>query len=303
VIGIGRKKLSALAVVALLVGATGIGFAPYFVKSRETGPVITAFWRVLMALPILLAIRGFEPKRAAPDRPTRSPSRWWLLLPGVFFAADLTIWHWSLHYTQSANATLLTNFAPILVCLVGWLWLGERFRWYFPVALLLALGGAVVVMHQSVQFSRGRLVGDALALATALPYAAYQLSIKRLRGHYSTATVMSWAAGVSALLFLLVALLSGEILLADTLAGWIALVGLAIVSHILGQGAIAWALGHLPASFSSVSLLWQVVVAGVIGWWRLEEQYGLPQIAGTAVVLIGIVLARFGSVVDDKASR
>ena len=119
----------------LLLGATGIGFAPIFVKLRETGPAATAFWRVLIAMPILLALAFWTP--APTTRPARPVSRWWLLLPGVFFAGDLTLWHWSLHYTNTANATLLTNFAPIFVCLAGWLWLGERFRWHFPLAALV----------------------------------------------------------------------------------------------------------------------------------------------------------------------
>ena len=76
------------------------------------------------------------------------------------------------------------------------------------------------------------------------------------------------------------------------------LIGLALVSHILGQGSIAWALGHLPASFSSVSLLWQPVCAVLLGWWLLGEDYGPMQLTGGVIVLIGIYLARRGSIVQ-----
>ena len=295
------KRRTSLAVGMLLLGATGIGFAPIFVKLRETGPAATAFWRVLIAMPILLALAFWTP--APTTRPARPVSRWWLLFPGVFFAGDLTLWHWSLHYTNTANATLLTNFAPIFVCLAGWLWLGERFRWHFPLAALVAIIGAGVLVIDSRDASHARLGGDLLALATAVFYGAYQLSVKRLRARFSAAVIMTFAAAVSSVSFLGAALVMHERLLPVSLDGWRILLGLAIISHIFGQGAIAWALGHLPASFSSISLLWQPVFAGLMGWLLLKEDYGLLQILGGVVILVGIAWARLGSIVDDKPPR
>ena len=49
----GTAAPAGLALVALLAGAAGIAFAPIFVKTSEVGPVATAFWRVLLALPFL----------------------------------------------------------------------------------------------------------------------------------------------------------------------------------------------------------------------------------------------------------
>ena len=49
----GSAAPAGLALAALLAGAAGIAFAPIFVKISEVGPVATAFWRVLLALPIL----------------------------------------------------------------------------------------------------------------------------------------------------------------------------------------------------------------------------------------------------------
>ena len=78
-------------------------------------------------------------------------------------------------------------------------------------------------------------------------------------------------------------------------AGWLPLFGLAIVSQILGQGLIAYAFAHLPASLSSVSLLIQPVVAALAAWMIFAEPVGPMQFAGGAIVLAGIWLARKGS--------
>ena len=78
-------------------------------------------------------------------------------------------------------------------------------------------------------------------------------------------------------------------------AGWLKLIGIALISHACGQGLIAYALAHLPAAFSSVSLLLQPVMAGVFAWVLLGEPLVALQIAGGVVVLAGIYLARKGS--------
>jgi drug/metabolite transporter (DMT)-like permease len=70
------------------------------------------------------------------------------------------------------------------------------------------------------------------------------------------------------------------------------LIALALVSHIGGQGLIAFALAHLPAAFSSVSLLLQPVLATVFAWLLLSEQLSPSQALGGALVLAGIMIAR-----------
>ena len=84
----------------------------------------------------------------------------------------------------------------------------------------------------------------------------------------------------------------GEGLLPPTLTGWATLFGLAWISHALGQSLIAYALGHLPASFSSLVVLIQPVAAAFFGWLWLGEGLQPLQIAGGIVVLGGILLAR-----------
>lgn len=293
-------------IIALLVGATVIGLAPILVKLSEAGPVATAFWRVGLALPLLLSWMGLQrrsEKRRGPKGPTARPSRLWLIVPGLFFAADLAAWHWSLELTSAANATLLANLAPVLVVLAGWLWLGERFRAAFVVGLALALAGTATLMASSPNSRDASFQGDALGLLTAVFYAGYQLSVKRLRDHYGVATILTWSAAASAILLLPIAIFSGEKLLAVSVAGWAVLVGLAVLSHICGQGLIAWAMGHLPVSFSSVSLLWQPVVAAGLAWVILDESLVPLQAGGGLAVLAGIFLARRGSIMTPTSDR
>lgn len=288
------ERAPSLALPALLAGALAIAFAPIFVRASELGPSATAFWRLAFALPALFLWARLDPADArARRRPEGIADLARLSVPGLFFAADLAVWHWSIHHTSVANSTLLANFAPIFVTLASWMLWGERFSMTFIAGL--ALGGAVVLMGQSLSLGGGTPFGDALGLLTAVFYAGYILSVGRLRAEFSTATLMAWSGAITAAALLPIALASGEGLAASTARGWAVLLGLALLSHVAGQSMIAYALAHLPAALSSVGLLLQPAAAAVLAWALFGEALGPLQAAGAAVVLAGIFLARKGS--------
>lgn len=281
------------ALVALLFGAAGIACAPLLVRVSELEPTATAFWRVTLAAPVLglFLHHGARRSTRADARPAL-PARW-LLLPGVFFAGDLGLWHQALRDTTVAHATLLANGAPLVVALGGWLLLGERLTRGFVGALALALTGAVLLADHSPGQARAPLRGDLFGVGTAVFYGAYLLSVRHLRAAgIGAARLMFVASVTSAIVLLAWSLVAGEALWPESARGWLVLAALALVSHVGGQGLIAWALAHLPANFSSVALLAQPVLVGVAGWWLFDERLGALQLVGAGFVLAALLLAR-----------
>jgi drug/metabolite transporter (DMT)-like permease len=293
-----QARTERLALMALLLGAVAIAFSPIFVRLSELGPSATAFWRLAAALPAFALWRAIELRRAPDAAPQQAATmRDWLLLglAGACFAGDLAVWHWSIRLTSVANSTLFSNMAPIFVTPAAWLLLGEKIRPTFIAGMLLAIAGAVVLMGDSLTLSADHLLGDALGIVTAMFYSGYMLCISRLRTTFSTATIMLWSGMVTALLLWPVAMISGESLFATTAFGWAMLLGLALFSHAGGQGLIAYAFAHLPASFSSVALLLQPATAALLAWLMLSEPLSLLQAVGGVIILLGIVIARRAS--------
>lgn len=294
-----RARRARGAIATLLLGAVAIAFAPIFVRLSELGPVATAFYRMLFALPALWLWYGIErrrhQRRAHPATPPAPADRLGFLAAGVSFAGDLSVWHWSLTLTSVANATLFPNFAPVFVTLAGFAFFGERFSRTFLAGMALAITGAVVLMGASFQLGPQHLAGDALGLTTALFYAGYIVAVGRLRSRHGTAKIMAWSGLITCICLLPVTLASHESLIAPSLRGWLVLAALGLFSHALGQSLIAYALAHLPAAFSSVALLLQPAVAALLAWVLFAEALGPLQAAGAVIILAGIVLARRGS--------
>ena len=284
---------------AVLTGALLIAFSPILVRVSELDPTATGFYRTFLALP-LLALWVISERRAgrvpkSPDGTVERPPWGLITVAGLLFAADLACWHWSLAYTTVANSTFITNLAPVFVTLLAWLLFKERVTSIFLLGMVVAIGGAALMVKSGLSLSPLNLLGDALALATSVFYAGYIVSVKGLRRRLSTARLMLYSSTVSTAALLVLSLLKGESLVPPSVRGFLILLTLAWVSQVLGQGLIAYGLAHVPAAFSSVSLLLQPPGAVLLAWLLLDERINVWQGLGGFAVLVGIVVARSGS--------
>ncbi len=284
-----------LALIAIFVGVGAISFSPIFVRLSDLGPNAVAFWRLALAMPLLWVWMAAPGKGTVVARPASRSAYLWLLVPGIFFAADLMLWHAAIGLTSVANATFLPNLAPLIVSLVAWQWLGERLKPVFAVGLVSALVGLGLMVVASAGRGESNLLGDLLAAITALFYAGYILSVKQLRRRYNPATILLSSAMTGIVILFVATLVTGESFLPGDWRGWLVLLGLAWVSHVGGQGLITFALAYLPASFSSVTMLLQPVLAALFAWLLLSEAVTPLQAVGGALVILGILLARRGS--------
>jgi drug/metabolite transporter (DMT)-like permease len=273
------------ALLVLLAGASLIGVGPILVRLADVGPAAVGFWRVGFALPLLGLLARREGGAGRPDR--------FELAAGAFFAADLVFWHYAIRLTSVANSTVLSNLTPVVVTVASWLLFRERPRGAFLLGLALAVGGAVLMAVAKGGGGAGRdpHLGDAVAALTAVWYSGYFLCVRHARRRMGAGAVMFWSSLVSAPLMLACAVLLREPLWPGAGGRWLPLLGLGLM-HVGGQGAIAWALGRLPASLTSVVVLVQPVVAAALGWLVVGEAVTPLQAAGGAITLGAVVLAQ-----------
>ena len=277
---------------AIGVGVIALGFSAIFVRWAGAPGPVTGLYRMAIAsfvlLPFALARHG---------RPTRWPidGLRWALLGGAFLAVDIALWNTSVGMTTAANATLFANTAPLWVALAARLIFREKLAGRFWLALLLTLSGAVAVLGVDFSTHITLGLGDLLAVAASLFYAGYFLMTQRGRKHLGPLAYV-WLAGVaSSAVLLVVSLAAGFPLTGYSAQTWLAFLGLALLTQVIGYVAVGYALGHLPASLVAPTMVGQPVVTALLAIPLLGEHLSPVQWLGGAVVLVGIYLVHRSS--------
>ncbi len=296
--GDGGEGAPALPLIAVVVANVALAFGPWFVRLADTGPVAAAFWRMALALPLIAVFAVLSGTRAAA---LRLPGKMWILLvlAGIAFAMDLGSWHIGIRQTTLANATLFGNSATFIFPIYGFLAARAWPSRTQGTALLLAALGAGLLMGRSYQLDPRHLVGDLLCVVAGVLYAVYFVLMSGVRR-----TMAPWPALALSSLGALVPLLIIAIAMGERIVpnGWWPLIGLALVSQVLGQGCMIYALGKLSPLVVGLALLIQPMVAATIGWVVYGETLGAPDLFGAAMVAAALVLVRRSPQVEKPAA-
>lgn len=279
-----------LALTALVAGAIAMGASPVFVRTAEIGPFASAFWRVFLALPVLLVWAWLEARSAS--RPLGlhfSPA---ILAAGVFFAGDLIFWHLAILNTTIANATLMACLAPVWVLFLSGVAIGEKVPPRSFAGLALCLAGAAMLIGSSYSAEPGRIIGDIYGVITSFFFGLYFLAIRVARRNHGSGGTVFLSSLVTVAVLLVAALASGNAFFPQTAQGYASLVALGVFSHAGGQGLLAVALGSLSAAFSSLVIFMEAVAAAILGWILFDEKMTGMQFFGAALILGGVWIAR-----------
>ena len=275
----------------LIIGAIAIAFSPIFVRFSDVDPIMTAFYRIFISLPFFLFFSSFNIIEKV-KFPEFNNSYVIFLVSGIFFALDLICWHWSIKLTTVSKATFLSNLAPIVVIIFSLIFLKERFSKFFYLAALLSMVGMLMLLGESFQFNKSQFIGDLLGVLTAVWYGSYIVTISQLRKKYNSTSIMFLSGIVTAIILLIVSILFEQSLIPQSLFTITIIFLLGFICQFMGQSFITYSLAYLSASLSSLCLLIQPIAATVLAYFFFEEKLTTIQFFGSALILIGIYIAR-----------
>ncbi len=268
----------------ILGGAIAIGFAPIGLRLSDFGPQATAFWRFMLALPMIAAVIYASGGKLG--RPSAMA-----LIAGTFFGLDVAFWHASLLMTSVANATFLVNLGNAAVGFIAWIMLREKPTKIWLVAMAVALLGAFFLSQGAAAGNPGALAGDILALVAAVMVGLYLFFAKLARRKETAMQVLFWSTAATLVVAAIASGVRNEALLPPQ-PGWLLWpLALAVVAHVVGQGLIVAGVGRTPAAAGGLLLLIQPVTAALIAWALFGEALTQVQLAGCALILCGVWLA------------
>jgi drug/metabolite transporter (DMT)-like permease len=281
------KAERSLAYFALVAGILCIAWSAIFVRWTDIPGPASAFYRLL--IPALVLAPTWLVDRKSPRVNGRTFAI--ICVGGLFFALDLAFYNTSILRTSAANATLLGNNTPIFVGLLSWLVLRRRPSAAFWLGLVLALAGSLVIVWGDLVHGAHLGWGDVMALSASACFAVYLMATEEVRGHTGTLVFLRLAIVSSTVFLLAINLLLRVPLGIPSSHSFAALLGLGLISQLGGYFALTYAMGHLPATVTSVSLLSQGPLTALLAALLLHEPLTVPLLIGGALVLLGIALA------------
>lgn len=276
---VGSVFFSAKAVVAKLLYRHGID------------AVTLIALRMLLSVPVFLAVSAYTWRRQ-PRLSSNDLARiFGLGLIGYYASSMLDFM--GLQYLSAGLERLILFLTPSFVLLIGLVVMNKpvtRRQW---LSLLVAYGGVVLVFWHDLHLNgRNTALGAALVLGAALFYAIYLLASGELLKRVGSVRLVALAMTASAF------------------AGLLQYAVLRPFPSLFEQSAAVWSLSLVNALFCTVLPVFLTMIAvarigagpaslaGMIGpvstlflaLWLLAEPITRLQLAGTALVLAGMVL-------------
>ena len=258
-----------------------------FVKLSPLPPINTGIYRVLFSIPMLLPFIKKSDLQSLSYKQVVT-----IVLAGAFLAGDLTFWNSSFSYTTVANSNLLVNLTPFTVIPVSYFLFKEKMTPKFLLGGLVTLLGVFVLMANKVTVSPERLLGDSMSLGASVFYAMFMITVYKLRDTVKSNVIMFLSAFGTLLVLAAVIFFTEGFYVPKNFEELWPLLALALVSQILGQGLLAYCLGKVNASLSSLITLSQPVVAALYAWVIFQEHLNLQSIIAIIITLTGVYLAK-----------
>jgi len=271
-----QRDFSSIFIAAARMGIASLILLPYLIKHSRS-----AFWTLVK--------RDFLYLGAA----------------GIFLALHFASWIQSLEMTNVISSVVLVTTTPIWVSLITYFVFHERLNKLIYIGLIVAMAGVVVIssgdglsfisctgaLPGESCFSRSILVGNLLAVTGAICAAGYILCGKMVRQKLDNLSYISFVYLIASIVLIAAALAfsSKKIEIFKPEIGWVILV--AILPQLIGHSMINWALGHLPASYVSLSLLGEPVGSALLAVVFLREQPSFMQFIGAIVIMLGLLIA------------
>ncbi|GAA2658531.1 Permease of the drug/metabolite transporter (DMT) superfamily [Actinosynnema pretiosum] len=271
-----------------VLGGLCISLASMFIHFSNTPAPTSAFWRCLIAFPVLLALYARErrtERRAGAGtgpKPTLVP-----LLAGAALGVDFVLWAEGIRMVGAGISTVLLSVQVVIVPTAAYLLHGERTsRRFVATVPVLLLGVVLAGGLAGTPVTGADPLGGALAsLGAGTAYAFYLLLVRRGGGGVRALLLATVSAGAVAVAF---GVPTGQL---DLTPGWASLgwlAALALIGQIVGWLLISAALPRMPSSTGAALMLVQPVGSVVLGIALMGERPNAVQLVGCAAVLLAV---------------
>lgn len=274
-----------LGILYVALAVTMFSTTPVLIRwASDLSPFVVTCLRMLVGSATVSGIavmRGQRPRIARRDCLRFGV---WGLVAALHFAFYIA----SLDYTTVAHSLALVYTSPIWVSLFSWVMLKEplpRRKWIGIAVTLLGMG---VLSGFEPSWTLRMLVGDAMALGSAVAFGVYSATGRAQRERYPLWTYAAGVYGAAGLWLLPLAILTASVpeRLAQSL---LSVLVLGVFPLGLGHTLYNAALRRVHPTLVNIVATQEVTGGILLSWWLLHEVPSANALVGAAVMLLGVV--------------
>jgi drug/metabolite transporter (DMT)-like permease len=272
----------------------------YLVINYKMPALLVAFWRDLFVCVVLLPSL-FLIRRSLLHIHVSQIG--FYTFYGLILALFNSIWTLSVKTNGAAVATVLGYSSAGFTAILAWWLFREKLGLPKIVAVILSLGGCVMVANAySQEMWKLNPLGISTGLLSGLLFAGYNLLGKeaaRRKANPWTSMLYSFAFGsLFVMIFNLFPILPGaagsfkRLLPNLPVDGWFVLILLSFVPTVLGYGLYIASMSYLPVSIASLLATSEPVMTAVEAYVFLDERMTMIQIVGGLIILSAVLVVQ-----------
>lgn len=291
-----QTPLQAYAVIVM--GVLAVSLAAIFIRLAQNEGIPSLFIAASRMTIASLVLTPFTLRRHSQE--IRNLGRQELILAGisgVFLSAHFATWILSLEYTSVLISVVLVNSNPLWVAALEVFFLRAQLGRWVIIGLIIGIIGSVIVAippTATIESGSNPLLGTFLAISGAITVAVYFVIGRKLRGKLSLLPYIWLVYGCAAIVLLGLVLITGIPIIGYSSQGYFYLVAMALIPQLIGHSSFNYVLKYFPATYVGIAVQLEPAFSAIIAFFLFSE-IPLPfQIAGSAVILAGVVLASLG---------
>jgi drug/metabolite transporter (DMT)-like permease len=282
--------------LVVVIGIIGVSLAAIWVRLAVDTVMVdnqVGFSLFLAASRMILATIILLPtwKNLKLDR-AKSAANYYAIAAGLCLAIHFATWITSLAYTSIAASTVLVTTNPIWVGLFSWWWYREKLSLQGVIGIGIALCGGVImaIADSNIDGSYSNpILGDLLALIGAVMSSLYMIfgSQAQRRG-LDTGSYVAIAYFTAALCLFPLPFLFKVSYLGYQGKVYLYICLMALMSQIIGHTSLNWSMRWISPTVISLSLLFEPVIASLVGAIVFGEVPSINLLLGGLIILGGI---------------